>query len=55
MQNFFMSTSTRHINGVRLWLNLFLNLALGEASGQLHVPAAILQRTKLGTHCTGGK
>jgi len=43
-----------HMNGLGLWLHLFLTLALDEASGQLHAPVDLLQRKKLGTHCTGG-
>jgi len=48
-----MSTPTLHMNGVGLWFHLFLTLALGEASGQLHAPAALLRRKKPGIHCTG--
>jgi hypothetical protein len=49
-----MSTPTLRKNGVDLWLHLYLTLALGEASGQLHTPVDLLQRKKLGTYCTGG-
>jgi hypothetical protein len=38
-----MSTPTMHMNGVGLWIHLFLTLALAEASGQLHAPVNLLQ------------